>query len=371
MLSRTPFHRPALSDEERRYVEEALEGRWWAGGPFVERLEKALEGIWGRPAVAVSSGTAALEVALRLLLGEEGGEVIVPVWTFTASAAAVWHAGGVPVLVDVGPTLHIGASHIEAALTPRTKGVIVVHYAGMAADMEAIQAVCAQHGLWLLEDACHAQPGYYRGQLCGSFGEAATLSFHATKPIAAGQGGAILLRDNTLAEKARAWRRHGIKRDSANYWEYEVHFLGHNYQMPELCAALALAQVEKMHERWKRRQAIAAQYTTLLSGVAGLELYPADMAACSWHLYPVFLQGGKARRDEVLRRMGEKGFPLNLHYRPLHRHRAYQALVGEKRFPVADAAYTQVMTLPIWPEMTSGQVEQVSLTLLQTIAEVP
>lgn len=371
MKNRIPFHRPALSDEERAYVEEALEGRWWAGGPFVERLEKALEAIWGRPAVAVSSGTAALEVALRLLLGELGGEVIVPVWTFTASAAAVWHAGGVPVLVDVGPTLHIEASHIEVALTPRTRGVIVVHYAGMAADMGAIQAVCAQHGLWLLEDTCHAQPGYYQGQLCGTFGEAAALSFHATKPIAAGQGGAILLRDSSFAEKARSWRRHGIIRDDANYWEYEVYFLGHNYQMPELCAALALAQVEKMQARWERRQAIAAQYTTLLRGVETLELYPADRSACGWHLYPVFLKGGKERRDEVLRRMGEKGFPLNLHYRPLHRHRAYRALAQKKRFPRADAAYEQVMTLPIWPEMTSEQVEQVGLALLETLAEVP
>ena len=370
MKSRIPFHRPALSDRERQYVLEALEGRWWGGGPFVARLETALEEVWGRAAVAVSSGTAALEIALKVLLGEEGGEVIVPVWTFTATASAVYHAGGMPVLVDVGPTLHLVSERIEAALTPRTRGVVVVHYAGMAADMDAIREVCERHGLWLLEDACHAQPGYFKGQLCGTFGEAATLSFHATKPIATGQGGAILFRDRQLAEKARQWRRHGIVRDEARYWDYEVLFLGHNYQMPELCAALGLAQVELMEARWQSRKKIAATYQEILEGHEVLELYSAAFHECSWHLYPVFLRGGTEIRDEVLRRMGAKGFLLNLHYKPLHRHRAYGRWVEGKRFPIAEAAYERILTLPIWPEMDSEEVRLVAETLLETIEEV-
>ena len=370
MQSRIPFHRPALSDRERAYVLEALEGRWWGGGAFVIRLEKALEGIWGRTAVAVSSGTAALEIALKVLLGEEGGEVIVPVWTFTATASAVYHAGGVPVLADVGPTLHLMPESVEALLTPRTRGVIVVHYAGMAADMKALQEVCARHGLWLLEDTCHAQPGYFMGQLCGTFGEVATLSFHATKPVAAGQGGAILFRDPDLAEKARQWRRHGIVRDSLKYWDYEVHFLGHNYQLAELCAALGLAQVELMQERWQSRQKVAAIYRQILASYEHIDLYPANPQECSWHLYPVFLRGGQEARDEILWRMGAKGFPLNLHYRPLHRHRAYQAWAGERKFPVADAAYQRIFTLPVWPEMEPAEVGLVAQTLLETIEEV-
>lgn len=371
MQSRIPFHRPALSDRERLYVLEALEGRWWGGGGvFVTRLEKALEGIWGRAAVAVSSGTAALEIALKVLLGGEGGEVIVPVWTFTATASAVYHAGGVPVLADVGPTLHLMPESIEALLTSRTRGVIVVHYAGMAADMKALQEVCERHGLWLLEDACHAQPGYYRGQLCGTFGEVATLSFHATKPVAAGQGGAILFREKHLAEKARQWRRHGIVRDPLKYWDYEVHFLGHNYQLAELCAALGLAQLELMQERWQSRQKIAALYREILQACEPIELYPANLQECGWHLYPVFLQGRQEARDEVLRRMSTKGFPLNLHYRPLHHHRAYRPWTGERNFPIADAAYQRIITLPVWPEMEPAEVRLVAEALIETIEEV-
>ncbi len=370
MQSRIPFHRPALSDKERTYVLAALEGRWWGGGAFVERLERALEETWGRPAVAVSSGTAALEIALRVLLDEEGGEVILPVWTFTATAAAVWHAGGEPILVDVGPTLHIQPEAIQAAITPRTRGVIAVHYAGMAANMKALQEICQRHGLWLLEDACHAQPGYWEGQLCGTFGKAATLSFHATKPIAAGQGGAILFQDTALAEKAQLWRRHGIVRDKSRYWDYEVHLLGYNYQMPELSAALALAQVELMTERWHSRQKIAALYQEILGNSEHLKLYAAKAEECGWHLFPIFLQQGEGLRDKVLQRMGEKGYPLNLHYRPLHRHRAYRRWAEGRAFPVADAAYERLITLPIWPEMTPEETALVAQTLLESIAEV-
>ncbi len=365
-----PFHRPTLSELERQYVQAALEGRWWAGGAFVERLEAGLSAYWGRPAVAVSSGTAALEIALRLLLRGEPGEVIVPVWTFTATAAAVIHAGGGLRLVDVGPTLHLMPEHLEAAIRPETKGVIVMHYSGQAAPLRAIRKVCDRHGLWLLEDACHAQPAYQAELLCGTVGEAATLSFHATKPIAAGQGGAVLFQDPALAEQARLWRRHGLLRHPKNYWDYEVQFLGYNYQMPELCAALALAQLERINELWHQRKVIAARYREVLREHPLIHLYSADPEASSWHLFPVFWEGPLPARDELLKQMAARGFPLNLHYKPLHLHQAYQVWAKAQAFPQADAAYQRVFTLPIWPEMTADEVETLLKTLLSTAAAV-
>ncbi len=187
-----PFHRPSFGKREKAYLLQALEEGYWGGRTWTVQLEKALQDFFGREAVVVSSGTAALHLAFELLLNGKGGEVIVPTWTFTATASEVVHAGGTPVLADVGPTLHLTPETLAPLLTSRTRGVVVMHYAGEPAPLHAIRAFCEAHGLWLVEDACHALPAWHEGQLCGTFGDAATFSFHATKPVAAGQGGAVL-----------------------------------------------------------------------------------------------------------------------------------------------------------------------------------
>ncbi len=362
-----PFHQPALSELERNYVLEALEERWWGGGAWVERLEAAMTRLWQRPAVAVHSGTAALELALRILLRQAPGEVIVPVWTFTASAAAIYHAGGQIRLADVGPTLHLTPDTLLAAWTPRTRGLIVVHYAGEPAPMEELLAIARAKGLWVLEDACHALPSYLAGRLCGTFGEAAAFSFHATKPVAAGQGGAILFADPEKASLAKSLRAHGILRSDQAYWDYEVVELGWNYQLSSVVAALALAQLERQAELWQKRRALAQLYRTHLQEVPGLRLYPVRVPdQVSWHLFPVFVEGGASRRDAILTKMRALGFPLNLHYRPLHRHAAYAAWATGQRFPQADEAYEQIITLPIWPDMSA----EAAATLLEAFIRV-
>ncbi len=359
-----PFHRPSQRHTEKEYLLQALEEGYWGGRTWTAHLEKALQDFFGREAVVVSSGTAALHLAFELLLNGQGGEVLVPTWTFTATASEVVHAGGTPVLVDVGPTLHLTPETLEPCLTPHTRGVVVIHYAGEPAPLREIQAFCAAHNLWLVEDACHALPAWYEGQLCGTFGDIATFSFHATKPVAAGQGGALLFRDPALAEKARRLRQHGIARHPDYPWLYEVETLGWNYMLSDFQAAVALAQLERAYETRRARQALAEAYRTALQTHPELRLYPVqDPSQCGWHLFPVFWTGASvAQRNALLETLRQEGIALSLHYKPLHLHRAYQPYVRRgQRFPTADQAWAEIFSLPLWPDMP--------LTALQTVVE--
>jgi len=366
-----PFHQPALSDLERTYLLQALEGRYWGGGDWVQRLEAKLREIYGREAVVVSSGTAALHLALSLLLGDKGGEVIVPTWTFTATASEVVHAGGVPVLADVNETLHLCAETVEPLISPRTRGIIVMHYAGLPAPLRELHTLCEKYGIWLMEDACHAVPAYYEGRLCGTFGVAATLSFHATKPIAAGQGGAILFAEARLAEKARSLRRHGIRRDPTRPWLYEVEAFGWNYMLSDFQAAVALAQTERLHELWQRRQHLAALYDKALSDTPRLQL-PVRRADSqhAWHLYPVRWRGTSVeKRDQLLWQLRQQGIHLSLHYKPLHLHPAYKPYLRHaQRFPSADQAWEETFSLPLWPELSDTTALHIAETIKALIS---
>lgn len=369
-----PFHRPSFTELERRYLLEALEERYWGGGSWVFRLEAALRAFFGREAVAVSSGTAALHLSLSLLLGEKGGEVIVPVWTFTATASEIIHAGGIPVFADVNEDLLLCADTVEPLISSRTRGIVVVHYGGKPAPMDELLHLCQKHDLWLLEDTCHAVPAYYGGQLCGTFGIAATLSFHATKPIAAGQGGAILFADPLMADKARLLRRHGIRRHSDKPWLYEVEVLGWNYMLSDLQAALALAQIERLHETWQRRAYLAQLYTAGLRDLSLLKL-PEEQTphTHSWHLYPVrWLRASAARRDALLQHLRDRGIHLNVHYKPLHLHPAYRPYIRDNQhFPVAERAWEESFSLPLWTDLPEAVVERLIQELrvaLNTVA---
>lgn len=368
-----PFHRPSQRQTEKDYLLQALEEGFWGGRTWTARLEKALQAFFGREAVVVSSGTAALHLAFELLLDGRGGEVLVPTWTFTATASEVVHAGGTPVLVDVGPTLHLTPETLESLLTPRTRGVVVIHYAGEPAPLRALQAFCAAHGLWLVEDACHALPAWYEGQLCGTFGEIATFSFHATKPVAAGQGGALLFRDPVLAEKARRLRQHGLLRHPDQPWLYEVEAFGWNYMLSDFQAAVALAQLERAHDARRARQALAQAYQTALQPIPELRLYPVqDPTQCGWHLFPVFWEGAsEAQRNALLEALRQQGIALSLHYKPLHLHRAYQPYVRSgQRFPRANKAWTEIFSLPLWPDMPLDAVQTIVEKLAIALVQV-
>ncbi|MCS7188857.1 MAG: DegT/DnrJ/EryC1/StrS family aminotransferase [Bacteroidia bacterium] len=370
MEKRLPFHKPALSELEGQYLLAALEERYWGGGAWVERLEAKLSELYKREAVVVSSGTAALHLALTLLLGDKGGEVIVPTWTFTSTASEVIHAGGLPILSDVGETLHLTAERVEELLTPHTKGIIVMHYGGVPAPLAELSELCKQYSIWMIEDNCHAVPAYYQGKLCGTFGEISILSFHATKPIAAGQGGALLLQDKALADRARRLRKHGILRSPSTPWEYEVTEVGWNYCLSDFQAAVALAQLEKLEENWQRRKKIAYLYRSLLSELPEIRLYPVqEPESSAWHLFPVFWEGeALLPREQILNNLYKRGFSLNIHYKPLHRHKAYRTYVREgQKFPIADQAYHKIFTLPLWPDMSNAAIEALVEALTKEI----
>jgi len=368
-----PFHRPSFGKREKAYLLQALEEGYWGGRTWTVQLEKALQDFFGREAVVVSSGTAALHLAFELLLNGKGGEVIVPTWTFTATASEVVHAGGTPVLADVGPTLHLTPETLAPLLTSRTRGVVVMHYAGEPAPLHAIRAFCEAHGLWLVEDACHALPAWHEGQLCGTFGDAATFSFHATKPVAAGQGGAVLFRDPALAEKARRLRQHGLRRHPDQPWLYEVETLGWNYMLSDFQAAVALAQLQRAHETRQARQALAEAYQAALQPISELRLYPVqEPNHCGWHLFPVFWDGAsEAERNALLKALHQQGIALSLHYKPLHLHPAYQPYVRPgQRFPTADKAWAEIFSLPLWPDMPLTAVQSVVEKLTAALVQV-
>ncbi|MCS6895597.1 MAG: DegT/DnrJ/EryC1/StrS family aminotransferase [Bacteroidia bacterium] len=358
---------------ERQYLQEALEEGYWGGGRWIERLEKALQHIYEREVIVVSSGTSALHLALSLLIDEKDTEVIVPTWTFTATASEVVHAGGIPVLADVNESLHISPETVESLISSRTRGIIVVHYAGVAAPMAELLQLCRKYNLWLIEDACHAVPAYYGGQLCGTFGEMATLSFHATKPIAAGQGGAVLLSNPDLAERARILRRNGLQRSSEMPWLYEVKALGWNYMLSDFQAAVGLAQVARLEENWKERRRLALLYDDMLRGIPELTPYPVSSPeTAAWHLYPVFWSGATAeKKNRLLQYLHRKGFTLNVHYKPLHLHPAYRPYIHKgQTFPTADRAYEEIFSLPLWVGMTEGQISALGETLKAGLAEI-
>ncbi|MEN3041145.1 MAG: DegT/DnrJ/EryC1/StrS family aminotransferase [Bacteroidia bacterium] len=368
-----PFHRPSLSDLERQYLQEALEERYWGGGRWIERLEAALQSLYQREVVVVSSGTAALHLALTLLTREKEAEVIVPTWTFTATASEVVHAGGIPVLADVNETLHLSAETVEPLISSRTVGIIVVHYAGVPAPMDELLSLCQKYDLWLIEDACHAVPAYYEGRLCGTFGQAATLSFHATKPVAAGQGGAVLFSDKALAEIARGLRRNGLFRSSERPWLYEVKALGWNYMLSDFQAAVALAQVNRLEELWQARRHLALLYEEMLKDIPEIQPYavPAPEIA-AWHLYPVFWRGASAeKKNRLLDYLYARGFSLSVHYKPLHLHPAYQPYIRKgQAFPTADKAYEEIFSLPLWVGLSEENIQALVNALKAGIAQI-
>ncbi|MCS7162294.1 MAG: DegT/DnrJ/EryC1/StrS family aminotransferase [Bacteroidia bacterium] len=371
---RIPFHKPYFSEAERRYLLAALEEGYWGGGRWVAHLEAYLKSLYGREVVLVSSGTAALHLALALLLGDKGGEVIVPTWTFTATAAAVVHAGGSPVLADVGPSLHLTAETVEAVRTPRTRGVVVVHYAGVPAPMEELMTLCERHGWWLVEDACHALPAWYAGKLCGTFGSAAVLSFHATKPIAAGQGGALLLESAELAQRARLLRRNGLYRPLDAPWDYTVEALGWNYMPSDFQAAVALAQAERLLAVRAQRRHLAEAYAQQLKGEELIQLYPFhEPSSSAYHLLPAFIQGLRVEsRKALFHWMREEGVELALHYKPLHLQPAYRAFWRPgQSFPQAEAIWPTIFSLPLWPGLSTEAVEFVTSRLKAWVRQAP
>ena len=364
-----PFNRPWASGDELGHIERAIAGGHLSGrGPYTRRCTAWLEQRTGsRSALLTHSATGALEMAALLAEIEPGDEVVMPSFTFVTTASAFALRGAVPVFVDVrGDTLNIDESLVEAAVTPRTKAIVAVHYAGVACEMDALCAVAARHGLLVIEDAAHALTATYHGRRLGSIGELSALSFHETKNVIAGEAGALLVNADRFAEPAEIVLDKGTDRSRFHRGEvdrYTWTALGSSFAPSDITAAFLFAQLEHADEITRMRTSVWSRYHDAFAGLetAGVVRRPIVPAHCehSAHLYYLLLADGAAR-DRLISRLEERGVNAVFHYVPLHSSPAGRRL-GRPHgaLPVTDATAERLLRLPLWPGMENADVDHV------------
>jgi perosamine synthetase len=365
-----PYGRQAVDDDDVAAVVRALRADRITTGPLVDEFERRLADRVGvAHAVAVSSGTAALHAAVFAAGIGPGDEVIVPPLTFAATANAVCYLGGTPVFADVRrDTLNLDPAAVEAALTPRTRAVITVDFAGQPSDLDPLRALAARRGLALIEDAAHSLGAQYRGRPVGVDADLVTLSFHPVKHITTGEGGVVLTGDTELAARLRRFRNHGIDADAdaraaRGDWYYEMHDLGFNYRLTDIQCALGLSQLDKLDGFLARRRALAARYTAALTGMPGVRLPAvAPDVRHAWHLFPILLDLERLSLDRraVFTALRAEGIGVNVHYIPVYWH-PYYARRGFQRglCPGAEWAYERLLTLPLFPTMDDRDLDDV------------
>ena len=371
-----PFALPDIGDEEIAEVVDSLKSGWITTGPKARRFEQDFArflGDEGLHCVAVNSATAGLHLALEALGIGPGDEVVTTTHTFTATAEVVRYLGADVKLVDIDPaTLNIDPAALEAAITPRTRALIPVHFAGLAADMAAIDVIAQRHGLKVVEDAAHALPTIHRGALVGTLAsDAAVFSFYANKTITTGEGGMLVTRDAALAKRAQVMRLHGMSRDAFDRfsatvpsWAYEIVAPGFKYNLTDIAAALGLHQLKKAQAFQQRRAQIADAYDAAFAGLPLLTPpRPPAGDQHAWHLYVLRLaDGAGVARDRFIERLFAAGIGCSVHYIPLHlqpywrdRYRLAPAM-----FPHSQRAYERMLSLPIYPRMGDADVQRVA-----------
>lgn len=373
MTSFIPFARPDIGQEEIDAVVEAMRSDWLTTGPVTQRFEHAFaETIGGVEAVAVNSATAGLHLAAEAIGIGPGDEVITTTHTFTATAEVVRYLGADPVFVDCdATTLNIDPARIEAAVTPRTKAIIVVHFGGLACDMDPIITIARRHGLQIIEDAAHALPTTYKGSMIGSLDTAATIySFYATKTLVTGEGGMLVTRDPAIAKRARTMRLHGIDRDvfdrftsSQSKWRYEIVAPGFKYNMTDVAAAMGLPQLRKMHLLHEKRSALATAYDEAFADLPlQLPAHPQPGDVHAWHLYVVRLRDETPMdRDGFIEGMAARGVGCSVHYIPLHLQPYWRDKyeLRPEDFPASTDAFSRAVSIPLFSRMTTGERDTV------------
>ena len=373
-----PFALPDIGEEEIEAVSEAMRSGWLTSGPRAAAFEQEFAEFLGGDvhAVAINSATAGLHLALEALGVGPGDEVIVPTWTFTATAEVVRYLGATPVIVDVEPaTLNIDLEAAAAAITPRTKAIMPVHFAGLAVDREGIAKLAGNHGLKVVEDAAHAFPTMSAGDLVGKgSSEAVVFSFYATKTMTTGEGGMVVTPDAQIAARIRTMRLHGISHDvfdryrsTVPSWRYEVVAPGYKYNLTDPAAAMGRVQLRRSREMRDKRAAIAARYDEAFSELpVQLPAHAIEGDTHAWHLYVSRLtDDANVERDTFIADMAKAGVGCSVHFIPLHMHPYWreQCQLDDGQFPVATTEFARVASLPIFSSMTDSQVDKVIETV--------
>ncbi len=397
---KVPFFRPEISEAEIDEVVEVLRSGWLTTGPRVRRFEEGMcEALGAAHAVAVSSATAALHLAVEALGLKPGQVVLVPTMTFAATAEVVRYLGGLPLLVDCDPvTLNMDLGDAEqklldlreARLGPcwpshlEVVGMIPVHVGGLMLDVGAVQAFAARHGVWVVEDAAHALPSAWRAapnapwQRCGeATAEVTCFSFYANKTITTGEGGMAVTPRQDLAERMRLMSLHGLSADAWNRyaqggrWDYRIVAPGYKYNLTDLAAAIGIHQLARAEAMRQRRECLVRGYLQGLEGVEEIELpeVPANRIH-AWHLFPIRLrlEGLSIDRGQFIEQLAGRGVACSVHWRPLHLHPYYADTFGWQpdQLPTATREWERLVSLPLYPSMTPEELEHVVASVEET-----
>ncbi len=365
-----PYGHQWIDNDDIEAVVQVLRSDWLTTGPNVGFFEEAFAAqVGAKYAVAVSNGTAALHAGVFAAGIGTGDEVIVPAMTFAASANCVLYQGGTVVFADVrSDTLNLDPACVEAAITKRTRAIVTVDYTGQPSDLDELNTIARRHNLIVIEDASHALGATYRQRLVGQLTQLTTFSLHPVKHITTGEGGVITTDDADLADRLRLFRNHGIttdhrQREHAGSWAYEMVALGYNFRLTDLQCALGISQLKKLPGWIARRREIAARLSEALGNLAEIET-PVVVPNCepAWHLYVVRLnlQSLRVGRAQVFKALRAENIGVNVHYIPVPWHPYYQELGYTKgQWPVAEAAYERLISLPIFPAMRDQDIEDV------------
>ena len=365
-----PVNTPLLNGNELKYLTECIETGWISSeGPFIKKFEENMATYVGRKfGIAVSNGSAALDIAIKAIGIKEGDEVILPTFTIISPAQSIVYAGGKPILVDAdAATWCMNVNQIEAKITPKTKAILVVHIYGFPTDMDAIIDLANKYKLAIIEDAAEMHGQTYKGKMCGSFGHISTFSFYPNKHITTGEGGMLMTDDETLAEKCRSYRNLCFKPER----RFVHDELGWNYRMTNLQAALGVAQLEKIEQHIVRKREIGALYNHYLNGTPGIELMPVqtDYADNIYWVYAIISKHKSAM--ELMKQLGEKGIGTRPFFYPMHWQPVFNKMgwYANEQYPVAERIAEYGFYLPSGLGITDDEIKEVSETLKSVLKD--
>lgn len=374
-----PFSPPAISEQEIDAVVETLRSSWITTGPKTKRFETEFaEYVGASAALAVNSCTGALHIALAALGISQGDEVITTPMTFAASVNVIEHEGATPILVDVEPdTLNINPARVLEAITPKTRAILPVHYAGHPVEMNPLLELAKQHSLHIIEDAAHAFPATYEGRMVGTIGDFTAFSFYATKNLTTAEGG-MLVGNSDLIDHARTWSLHGMSQDAwkryqkGGSWYYEIVAPGFKYNMTDIQAAMGLAQLQRLEAMQERRYEIVRQYNAAFCNVSEVQIPTERLnVKSSWHLYVLRLNLDRLTigRSQFIDEMQARNIGTSVHFIPIHLHPYYRDKYAWQPddFPVAYREYQRLVSLPLHPGLTDADVADVITAVIDIV----
>jgi dTDP-4-amino-4,6-dideoxygalactose transaminase len=370
ILIKIPFSRPWVSVSDRNIVLKALQNQWLTNGPYKKKFESNFSKYLNtKYSTAVSSGTSALHLALKAIGITNNDEVILPTFTFVATDAVVNYCNAKSVLVDVDiDSFNISPNEILKKITNKTKAIIVVHYGGQSCDMDQICKIAKKFDLSIIEDCAHSLGAKFENKMCGTLGDVSCFSFYPSKTITTGEGGMISTKHQKVSEKIKLLSSHGInisinEREKNATWNYDVEEIGYNYRLDELSSALGYSQLKKISTIIKKQRKIAEEYTKSLKNIKGIITpkikYTRDHV---FHLYTIRVtEEFQLTRDELFKKLHKRGIRSSVQYTPLHlmtyNKKKYQKTIDN--FPNANLLKEQVISLPIFPQMTRKEIEYI------------